>query len=191
MRGRAVPDSRPNHEGVSREWAEQKFGKLALWPSYFDTACSLSFADSLSRSAAAESDSTQCTLCPRTYLPSNMLPTQHGNDFSAPFPRGYTEISRLRPFRASRRRFSILPFPSRFNSTTHQLLFCTLSLKEFARSKRGIILGSLEAGMAMVYDETVEGRGRSLTRKLVKNIGVNASTKEINGYQQANHPRLR
>lgn len=130
MRGRAVPDSRPNHEGVSREWAEQKFGKLALWPSYFDTACSLSFADSLSRSAAAESDSTQCTLCPRTYLPSNMLPTQHGNDFSAPFPRGYTEISRLRPFRASRRRFSILPFPSRFNSTTHQLLFCTLSLKE-------------------------------------------------------------
>lgn len=42
MRGRAVPDSRPNHEGVSREWAEQKFGKLALWPSYFDTARSLS-----------------------------------------------------------------------------------------------------------------------------------------------------
>lgn len=33
---------RPNHEGVSREWAPQKFGKLALWPSYFDTARSLS-----------------------------------------------------------------------------------------------------------------------------------------------------
>lgn len=87
------PLSRPNHEGVSREWAEQKFGKLALWPSVFwHRAFIVPVADSLSRSPAAESGSTQCTLCPRTYLPSNMLPTQHGDDFSAPFSRGYTEI---------------------------------------------------------------------------------------------------
>lgn len=31
----------------------------------------------------------------------------------------------------------------------------------------------------------------SLTQEFAKNIAVNATTKEINGYQPVNHPRLR